>query len=259
MGDVMFFRTNDVSLKLDSVFYLSWESHEKKSEIRPFDSLSFRIKGSSDFISCGNENTSPEGSIAYVPAGSQYTIKSTDAALYVIHFLCDSPLGDKIKVFKSENPAYFERKFKDIYEIWLKKQPGFEYECKSILYKILSRIESENEKKKFSDINDSIKDALDFIHERYADGDVSVDELARMSGMSDTYFRKIFIKKFSVTPKKYINNLRLGNAVELLKSGYYTVSEVSDKCGFNNVYYFSSFIKKLTGNVPSYYLNKNAE
>ena len=69
--------------------------------------------------------------------------------------------------------------------------------------------------------------------------------------MSDTYFRKLFFQNFKTTPLKYINKLKLEYAKELLCSNYYTIEEVSEKCGFENINYFSTFIKKQTGVPPS--------
>ena len=36
----------------------------------------------------------------------------------------------------------------------------------------------------------------------------------------------------------------------------FTVSEISEKLGYSDVYYFSNAFKKYTGNTPSYYKNK---
>ena len=96
-----------------------------------------------------------------------------------------------------------------------------------------------------------MSDVVDFIHEHFCERDLTVESLAKMCSMSDTYFRKLFKKRFAVTPLKYINQLKVDYAVELLQSGYYTVSEVAEKTGFDNVYYFSLFIKKETGKPPS--------
>lgn len=65
------------------------------------------------------------------------------------------------------------------------------------------------------------------------------------------------MKKYKVSPLAYINKLKLNYALELLHSGYYTVSEVSDKCGFKNIYYFSTFIKKETGFSPINHIKIN--
>ena len=55
---------------------------------------------------------------------------------------------------------------------------------------------------------------------------------------------------------RYINRLRFDLARELLRSGYYTIKEVSERCGFNNVNYFCLFIKKETGMSPLHYQKK---
>ncbi len=80
-----------------------------------------------------------------------------------------------------------------------------------------------------------------------------MDRLAYLAGMSDTYFRRLFSERFGKNPLKYINELRLQRAKELLSGDYYTVEEVSELCGFNNVSYFSIFFKREVGIPPSVY------
>ena len=74
--------------------------------------------------------------------------------------------------------------------------------------------------------------------------------------MSDTYFRQQFRQEFGLTPIRYINRLRLQTAVELLQSGYYTVSEVADRCGFRNIQYFSAFVRRESGLTPQQHRKK---
>ena len=105
-------------------------------------------------------------------------------------------------------------------------------------------------------MHDSILEAVEYIHDHFTEDGLTVDFLAKMCGMSDTYFRKLFVKNFSLTPIDYIKSLKVNYARDLLLSGYYTVGEVSDKCGFNTINYFSSFMKKETGLTPSDLLKK---
>ena len=194
------------------------------------------------------------GDIAFVPAYYEYSMQAETENLFVIHFRSDDNLPKKIKTFRSNAPQYFERKFQELYNAWSKKQHGYEYECKSILYRILLQIERELAENKFSGAGDQLLDAVEYIHDHFTSNSLSIDLLAHMCGMSDTYFRHLFVKKFGTTPLKYINNLKLNYAIELLHSGYYNVSQVSEKCGFENVQYFSLFVKKETGKTPSQFL-----
>ena len=117
-------------------------------------------------------------------------------------------------------------------------------------------IERDSEYQNYRDKQDKLSEAVEYIHEHFIDKELSVHYLSKLCGMSDTYFRKLFLSHFGVSPHTFINNLKLQYAVELLKSEYYTVSEVADKCGFENIYYFSSFIKKQTGKSPIYLMRE---
>ena len=91
----------------------------------------------------------------------------------------------------------------------------------------------------------------------FNDHALCVSALARRCGMSDTYFRRLFVARFGVTPLKHINDLRLARAMELLQADYHTVEEIAYMCGFNNISYFSTFFKKETGFSPMAYREKN--
>lgn len=247
----MFFETEDFNLNILSVHQFEWEKCNGNSGIRPYHALSFRIIGNAEFTQENGVSKVYTNDIVFAPAYCKYNLITEKEHLFVIHFESDDALPTHIKTFTPENHTYFSRKFDELYTIWTKKQVGYIYECKSIFYKILKHIEQEYMHKKYYVVEERLKEAVDFIHENFAKGDFSIDELAQICNMSGTYFRKLFMKQFNTTPLSYINDLRFRYAMELLRSGYYTVSEVSDKCGFKNVYYFSNFIKKQTGLSPS--------
>lgn len=79
-----------------------------------------------------------------------------------------------------------------------------------------------------------------------------------IAGEMATSERQIFrkIEKFTgLTPNKYIRNLKLHFAKELLERyTYSTVSEVASAIGLKDPYYFSSIYKKEFGQKPKEYL-----
>lgn len=250
----MFFETENLSVNILSVLRLEWQERNDRSDHRPFHALSFRIRGNADMLTADGASVHLEtGDIALVPANLIYTQIAEDEQLLVIHFACDEPLPYGVQKFTPKNPEYFERKFNDIYNAWSKKQPGYIHECKSVFYKILLAIERQWNERRLTTANDKLTEAMEYIHDHFTDRELTVADLARRCGMSDTYFRKLFYSSFSVTPLKYINGLRMTYARELLQSNYYTVEEISEKCGFNNINYFSLFVKKQTGVPPSVY------
>lgn len=246
----MFFETDSFNVNILSVHELEWIKRSDNSDTRTYHALSFRVLGNAEFVHRNGINKISTNDIAFVPSYFQYKLNSEDEHLFVIHFESNDILPSTIKSFTPENPAYFKHKFSEIYTVWSKKQPGYIHECKSIFYRILMRIEREYLHTKYANADERLKEAMDFIHDNFTKGDFSIEDLAQLCNMSGTYFRKLFIKKFGTSPRAYINKLKLNYALELLNSGYYTISEVSDKCGFKNIYYFSSFIKKETGHSP---------
>ena len=253
----MFFETNNFSVCSISAFTLNWGAKIETSGIRPYHALSFRIKGNAKFITETDTITVKTGDIVFVPAFYNYTLDSGDEEVCVIHFSSNEKLPPKIKKFSPEAMGYYEKRFTELYNVWTKKQTGFEHECRSIFHKIVMHIERDFESNKINMGNSKIFHAIDYIHENFTAPDLTVAQLVKDSNMSETYFRKLFFKNCNTTPLEYINKLKIDYAIELLGSKYYTVNEVAEKCGFSSAYYFSAFIKRETGFPPSKFISKN--
>lgn len=250
----MFFESEDLNFKILSVLYDERRSHNGSSGMRPFSSLSFRIKGDA-FLTCNNKNYYlTDNDLLLCPKECPYDIDTGNENLFVVHFDTDNELPKTLKKLTVSNPEIYRLEFYRLYSAWNSKRSGYQYECKYIFYKILMNIQRENTLNQNN--TNQITTAIEYIHDHFCDGEISISKLANLCSVSDTYFRKLFKEKTGITPLKYINRLRSNKAVELLQSGFYTVTEVSAKCGFENVYYFSLFIKKETGKNPSQIIGK---
>lgn len=246
----MFFKSDNISFEILTVQKISRKNVDCSSYARTYNVLAFRIKGGAEFYAENEKLEILENDILFVPSTPQYSQKTKGEEIYAVHFVSESPLPDVMQKFSPHNPKYFNLQFSELYSVWTAKKPGYHYRCKSLLYKIIGAIESEYTQGAHFP-GDKIADAVDYIHNHFTEGSLSVDALAKICAMSDTYFRRLFVKRFSMTPLKYINRLKLSYAKELLQSGYYTIEEVSEKCGFLNINYFSLFFKKETGKPPS--------
>ena len=76
-------------------------------------------------------------------------------------------------------------------------------------------------------------------------------------GISGTYLRNIFNDFYNTTPSKYLCSLRIALAKDYLKTTELSVSCISEKVGFLNVYHFSNTFKKVTGVSPLNYRKKH--
>lgn len=71
--------------------------------------------------------------------------------------------------------------------------------------------------------------------------------------MSVSYFLKKFKEVTTKSPMQYILGIRISNAVSLLESTDYNVTEISTIIGYDNPLYFSRIFKKQKGISPSDY------
>jgi len=73
---------------------------------------------------------------------------------------------------------------------------------------------------------------------------MSIDEYAKMAGMSASTFKRFFKKVFRNSPGQYIINSRLSFAASLLKRSNKTVQEVAYESGFESPAHFTRMFNK---------------
>ncbi len=79
---------------------------------------------------------------------------------------------------------------------------------------------------------------------------LTLDELAKMAGLSVPHFCYLFKKSFGIPPIEYLIEHRMSHAAYLLANRNLTVSEVAVACGYNDPYHFSRMFKKHFGKSP---------
>ena len=247
----MYFSENAIQAELLSVLELSWDQQDLHSGDRSYHALSFRKNGRSRMITKTQNIIAETGDILLVPANYPYQQISAKEQLFVVHFQTETPLPHRIVKFSPGDPTYYEGKFRDLFTAWNKRAAGHEYECASIFNRILFKIEQEVDQRTISP-DDPLVEIMDYISDHFTDKDFSLENLARRHGMSGAYLRRRFSEKYGTSPMRYIQQNRLRLAKELLQTDYYTIEQVAELCGFANVYYFSTFIKKETGKPPSH-------
>ena len=88
---------------------------------------------------------------------------------------------------------------------------------------------------------------------------ISVKTMADMAGLSERRFRQVFKDITGMQPKKYVDNLKIGMAEELLKNTPFSLSEISDRLGYSSQFHFSKAFKKIRGMTPSRYRRINKQ
>ena len=84
---------------------------------------------------------------------------------------------------------------------------------------------------------------------------LSIEELAFLTGQSLSSFKRKFTTIFGTSPVKYINARRLDQAQTMLASSDLSISEIAFSCGFNDIGYFSKTFKAYYKISPSEFRN----
>lgn len=169
-----------------------------------------------------------------------------------ISFYSLTPLSFSRKVIKLGDSSRFSEYFEISYKAWQEKNTGYKLFINAIVYNLLYFMVNESDERKAT-ADPFVQKIEDYMHKNYK-SKLSLDELASFCGYSVSYFKAHFADRFGVSPMKYLNTLRIERAKELLRTGMYSVGEVAEECGFENLYYFSNVFKKYTGYRPSSFM-----
>lgn len=88
---------------------------------------------------------------------------------------------------------------------------------------------------------------------------ITVADIAAQLHISKGYFSEIFKKETGVSPKKYLNDIRMKRAAEHLLQGEHNVTTVAASVGYSDVFVFSRAFKQRYECAPSEYAKKEAE
>ena len=221
---------------------------------RKTNSFSFRTGGAGIFKFADKEIVVHEGEMIFLPKGASYTFTAISEESTYTYITFEADLKNAVPTLYSleefSEAHYIEKSFPNLWNLGSQSE---KYQCLSLFYSLLSYLSNiENlkysDKKKFS----IIAPALDFLKLHIYDCSLKVDCLHTLCGISDTYFRKIFVARFGMSPQKYIINKRLSRAKAIIDSGDFdSISEVSESVGYSDPLHFSRVFKQKYGLSPA--------
>lgn len=151
-----------------------------------------------------------------------------------------------VQIFKEANPDASCRVSRHDMEAWQNIGACHLY-CISTMRKMSEYLRG----KKVGSSHKIIQKLLRFIDEKYAEN-IGLNELAMLVNMNPAYLSILFRDEVGVTYVKYLTDLRIKKAKELLDEGM-KVTEVSEKVGYYNYRYFCEIFKKHQGMTPNEY------
>lgn len=247
----MIFEQENLSMQLLDVMYFDESGLVVRTKERPFCALSLRIEGDTEIV-LKNHTAVRLGThdLAFFPEELGYVRRAKRDRMIVFHFTVQGHEGREIEVLHHFRYDTMLPLFEEALCVWQERAPGYRYRAAALLYRIFAEIRSGMDAGK-SKISSTVAEALEKIAGRYRDPALTVAGLAAEAHMSETYFRRLFQKDLGISPKQYLDVLRMERAKELLNAGYDTVSAVAEKVGFRDSKNFATAFKKTFGYPPS--------
>jgi AraC-like DNA-binding protein len=192
----------------------------------------------------------------YLPKGSSYHVETVESGgCYVINFdadICDDPFSVSFR-----NSETVLHNFRVANNEWRKHDGMRTATAMWAVYGAICQAEKEFQKHYISGEQASlIAPAVEVLNFRFTENDLSVSKLSQLCGISEVYFRRLFLHSFGVSPKEYMIQKRMDYAKTLLNSGDFSIVEIATFCGYAEPCHFSREFAKRVGVPPSRYLRK---
>ncbi len=241
---------------------------------RKIDGLIYCISGEATYIFESGEINLKKGEVLFLPANSYYTLLCNSEEAFV-HYTANFEFELKTAQKSSFLYNIFEQKqylktnssveelykslFSNLIKIWHDKQNGYRVLARQLIYKILIHYFTDIQRYngKYGDYS-KLRPAIEYLNEQFFE-DIKIKELAVLCNISETHFRRLFLKYTGMTPVDYRISRQLLLAKDLLLSGQYSVKEVAFTAGFSSSHYFSRVFTAKEGITPTEFIIKNQQ
>lgn len=229
--------------------------HHRAFPARPSHALIFKISGESRYTFRDREISLTKGEMLFIPKGAVYTVDLVSqgcSRFVLINFQADLSSGYPRK-YRFDDQGMFSYMCTRLCKHRVLDTAADKYKCISLFYELLAYIaESGKTAPQMIGKISKIAPAVEYMKENLFDPTLKIGQLHLLCGVSDTYFRKVFISHFGSSPKQYVLNRRLTHAKALIKNGEFnSISEVALLSGFDDALYFSRVYKAKYGFPPS--------
>lgn len=220
--------------------------------------IMYIASGVCTLIENGQEQKAEAGSlILYRPGERQeyFFLENSGSVIYYALFhgnaceeiICEAGLYKRITSVGTSKKI--ELMFSELVDEFHTKKPFWRQYTSALLLKFLVDVTRSSEKNIFPTVRHEIYDVINYMHDNYHENhDVSF--FAARSHLSEGRFSHVFKEITGMSPKQYLQKLKIENAQVLLSSTSLPTQEIASMVGIENVNYFIRLFKKHTGFTP---------
>ena len=209
------------------------------------------------------------GSVIIVPPCSGYSNRINESDNYKFFYLnfegedveAYFRANEKIVVGEKCTPVGFDKISFSVAKFLMenKQETITEEKFNRIFFESLEYLTEETGQKDSEE--NYINKIVALINEGYENPSFNINTISEKMHLSHSWLCALFKKKTGVTMQKWLIDVRLARAKDLVLESDMSVSAIAFLCGFNDALYFSSSFKKNYGLSPSSYRikHKNSE
>ncbi|WP_227872283.1 helix-turn-helix domain-containing protein [Paenibacillus albus] len=153
-----------------------------------------------------------------------------------------------------KKPIVLRDKFIEMVKCWQHRDPIMQLRAQSLATEVILAILEDH-----TDLREAEKTApqpLNWITSFFSfnlSEHLTVNEMAKRANLSPSRFSAKFREQFGIPPHRYLLELRIAHAKELLVSSELRLEEIAEYCGFADIHHFTKAFKKMTGAAPGSY------
>jgi len=225
-----------------------------------FIDISYIIEGSATYYIDGHAYEVKAGDLLCIPKGClrEAHVHPDDLMeCFCLNFLLtDTRTGDDLSlpfplISQIGVRHSLIRLFNSVYQAWLLKEDGYIMKTRAYTLLILSELFSMlRYDHHVSNADARVRRAVSYITD-HLNEPLSVPLLAEQAQLNPVYFCSLFRKSMGTTVNQFIRHVRINHAEMLLEEGAYSITEIAERCGFGDVFYFSRIFKQQKGVPPS--------
>ncbi len=174
----------------------------------------------------------------------------------LISALISNSLSGKIKINLSDHgKSEIKKIFHEMIHENKNRMTGYNLATRSLLQSFLviiareAKINYDKKLKLRASSEDKIREVCRFIESNYMYR-INVEQIAKFADLSRSHFHAIFNKTTGKPLIKYLNEIRVRQAIALLQKSEMELEEISSSCGFTSLSHFYLVFRKETGKKP---------
>ena len=218
----------------------------------------YKLEGETLYRFGDNELRFSTNNVLFIPEGADFNYEKVgdrDGQYISISFHADHDCPLTPMLICPGSPT-------EIRKLFIKHRQAFRFggeigkiEAYSYFYKLLAIFEKELKNTDDYSVQDNrIDPAVNYLQEHLFDPSLRVSDIHMKCKLSAPTFRKLFERRFSASPKKYVLQQRMAEAKDILRNTEYeNIAQVAHMVGFEDQLYFSKCFKSFYGKSPSQY------